>query len=382
MKQASRPRTLWVTNDFPPRAGGIEAFVAQLAGRLDPDTVRVLTADVPDAVAHDRSLPYTVERAGRRPLLPGPALRRRVRAGVVDHRADVVVFGAAWPLGELGGALDVPAFALTHGHEAGMVRVGLGPLVRRVARRLDGIGVISRYTHDALHPWVAAHTEVYDLPPGVDAERFSPSVDGSPVRRRLCLGHDQPLVVCVSRLVARKGQDVLVEAWPRVRARVPGAHLLIAGGGPMADRLRRQVSGLGVADTVTLAGPVGPADLPAVHAAADVFAMPCRTRLGGLDVEGLGIVYLEAQATGTPVIAGRSGGAPESLRDGDSGLVVDGTSPAVVADALTGLLTDPERRRRMGAAGRRFVEERYAWPVVGERFRKILADIADPATTR
>lgn len=376
----SEPRTLWVTNDFPPRAGGIQAFVGELAGRLDPSGVRVLTVRAPGGAAHDAELAYPVERVARAPLLPGPGLVGRVRRAVTAHRADVVVFGASWPLGEIAGNLDVPTFALTHGHEAGMVRVGLGPLVRRVARRLDGVGVISRYTRAALAPWMDAHTTLHDLSPGVDTERFHPGVDGAGVRDRYGIGADQPLVVCVSRLVPRKGADVLVEAWPRVRARVPGAHLLVAGEGPMAPRLRRQIARLDVGDAVTLGGLIGPGTLPAVHAAADVFAMPCRTRLAGLDVEGLGIVYLEAQASGTPVIAGRSGGAPESVLDGESGLVVDGTSSASVGDAVDGLLTSPDRRRTMGRAGRAFVERRYAWPVIAERFRAILVDLA--ASTR
>lgn len=372
----SEPRTLWVTNDFPPRAGGIEAFIGELAGRLDPAGVRVLTARAPGGAAHDATLAYPVERVARRPLLPGPALLRRVRQAASTHRADVVVFGASWPLGELAGGLDLPTFALTHGHEAGMARIGLGPVVRRVARHLDGVGVISRFTRAALDPWMAAHTRMHDLPPGVDTGRFHPGVDGAGVRSRHGLAADQPLVVCVSRLVPRKGADVLVEAWPRVRTRVPRAHLLLAGEGPMESRLRRQIARLGVGDAVTLGGAVGPGELPAVHAAADVFAMPCRTRLAGLDVEGLGIVYLEAQASGTPVVAGRSGGAPESVLDRETGLVVDGTSAASVGDAVSLLLASSDRGRAMGRAGRAFVERRYAWPVIAERFRGILADLA------
>lgn len=371
------PRTLWVTNDFPPRAGGIEAFVGELAARLDPDGVRVVTSRADGDGDHDESVPYYVERFAPRPLLPGPGLLRQVRAAAVGHKADVVVFGASWPLGEIASGLPLPTFALTHGHEAGMVRVGLGPLVRRVAADLDAIGVISRFTRDVLQPWVGAQTAVHDLPPGVDTERFHPSVDGRAVRDHIGVADDQPLVVCVSRLVARKGQDVLIEAWPLVHAHIPGAHLLIAGGGPMAGRLRRLVESLGLEASVTLAGPVDRADLPSVHAAADVFAMPCRTRLAGLDVEGLGIVYLEAQACGTPVLAGCSGGAPESLIDGETGLVADGAEPTAVAAALIELLRDPDRRLAMGRAGRAFVERRYAWPVVTERFRVLLAGVAN-----
>jgi phosphatidyl-myo-inositol dimannoside synthase len=183
-------------------------------------------------------------------------------------------------------------------------------------------------------------------------------------------------VVCVSRLVARKGQDVLVEAWPGVRDRIRGARLLLVGTGPAEPRLRRRIAALGLGAVVTLSGEVPGADLPAHHAAGDVFAMPCRTRHGGLDVEGLGIVYLEAQACGVPVIAGHSGGAPEALLDGLSGLAVDGASVAAVADAIVALLADEGRRREMGAAGRAFVERRHAWPIVSANLDGILRSVA------
>jgi phosphatidylinositol alpha-1,6-mannosyltransferase len=369
-------RTLWVTNDFPPRAGGIEQFVANLLARLDPAAVRVVTARWPGSGAHDDALAYPVDRVARRPLLPTPALVRSVRAAAAHHRADVVVFGASWPLGELAAHLDRPTFALTHGHEAGMARAGLGPLLRRIARNLDAVGVISAFTERALAPWMAPHTALHRLPPGVDTAAFHPGVDGRAVRQRHAIPLDVPLTVCIGRLVARKGQDVLVEAWSRVRAQVPGARLLLGGEGPLGPRLRARVRALGLDGAVMFAGTVTWQDLPHYHAAADVFAMPCRTRLRGLDVEGLGIVYLEAQASGVPVVAGRSGGAPEALVEGETGCVVDGADVTQVASAVAALLADPRRRRRYGAAGRAFVEQRYGWPVISERLAGILAQLA------
>jgi phosphatidylinositol alpha-1,6-mannosyltransferase len=368
-------RTLWVSTDFPPRSGGIEAFLGQLVARRDPGATRVLTARWPGAVEHDAAVAYRVERVGRRPLLPGPTLRALIRRQARAFGADVVVFGAAWPLGEAGASLNQPTLAITHGHEAGMARVGLGPLVARVARRVDALSVISQFTAAALGPWTGA-TPVYRLSPGVDTTVFHPAVDGGAIRARYGIRHDQPLVVCVSRLVARKGQDVLVEAWPAVRARIRGARLLLVGTGPAEPRLRRRIQVLGLAAAVTLCGEVPGAELPAHHAAADLFAMPCRTRYRGLDVEGLGIVYLEAQACGVPVVAGRSGGAPEALLDGVSGLTVDGASPAATAKAIAVLLTDEGRRQRMGAAGRAFVERQHAWPVVSARLDAILGSVA------
>ncbi|MBW3602562.1 MAG: glycosyltransferase family 4 protein [Actinobacteria bacterium] len=369
-------RTLWVTNDLPPRAGGIEQYLANVLARLDPGATRVLAPRAAGDAAHDATVAYRVDRVGGRPLLPRRGLLDVVRAAADEHGAEVVVFGAAWPLASLATGLDLPTLALTHGHEAGMARVGLGSRVRHSLRGVDAVGVISAYTRAVLDPWLPATAAVHWLPPGVDVDVFHPDVDGATVRARLGVGATQPLVMCVARLVARKGQDALVRAWPAVARRVPGARLALAGTGPMRGRLEARARTLRVAGAVTFAGPVAGTDLPAFHTAADVFAMPCRTRLGGLDAEGLGIVYLEAQACGRPVVAGRSGGAPEAVLEGESGLVVDGRSTGRVAAAVADLLEDPSRRRRMGAAGRAFVAGRFAWPVISDRFRRVLMRLA------
>jgi phosphatidylinositol alpha-1,6-mannosyltransferase len=376
------PRTLWVSNDFPPRPGGIEQFLVNLVSRQDPQATRVLTARWPGDAEYDRQHPWRTDRVARRPLLPTPVLARTVRRAAREHRAEVVVFGGAWPLAELAPRIGLPSLALTMGHEAGMTRVGMGRLVTRIADRVDAIGVLSQFTRRELAPSVGGRAKVVDVVPGVDVGLFRPDLDGHPIRARHGIPADAPLVVCVSRLVRRKGQDVLVEAWPRVLARVPGARLLLAGTGPLAAPLARRVRALGLERSVVLAGQISWADLPAYHAAADLFAMPCRTRNGGLDVEGLGIVYLEAQACGVPVVAGRSGGAPEAVLDGKTGLVVDGAVPAAVAQAVADLLDDPARRRAMGRAGRAFVEQRYAWPVVTRDLTATLQDLSSARVER
>lgn len=369
-------RTLWVSNDLPPRSGGIEQYLANLLASRPAEATRVLASPWPGGPEHDATLSYRVDRIGRRPLLPTPALARAVQHAADDHGAEVVVFGASWPLGELGARMTQPTVAFSYGHEAGMVRVGFGPLVRRVARANTAVTVLSNFTSSALTRWLAPHTRVELLPAGVDADAFHPTVDGGHVRARHGIAGDRPVVVCVSRLVPRKGQDVLVECWPRVRSAVPGAHLLLVGTGPLEQKLRARVSQLGLDRDVTLTGEVAWADLPAYHAAGDLFAMPCRTRLGGLDVEGLGIVYLEAQACGKPVLAGSSGGAPEAVVDGETGRVVDGTDPGAVTTAIVQLLADPDRCRDMGRAGRRFVERRWSWPVITRRLDGLLAELA------
>jgi phosphatidylinositol alpha-1,6-mannosyltransferase len=191
------------------------------------------------------------------------------------------------------------------------------------------------------------------------------------VRRRYGLD-GAPVVVCVSRLVPRKGQDVLIDGWPRVLARHPSARLLIVGGGPAERSLRRAVTARGLQDSVVLTGPVPHADLPAHYAAGDVFAMPCRTRRGGLDVEGLGMVFLEAAACGLPVVAGTSGGAPETVQEGITGHVVEPRSADAVAGVLVRLLDDPAKARAMGAAGRAWVEQRWSWTSIASTFAHLL----------
>jgi phosphatidylinositol alpha-1,6-mannosyltransferase len=244
-------------------------------------------------------------------------------------------------------------------------------VLQRIASGLDVLTYISEYTRGRLEPSLGSRTRLAQLSPGVDVEHYTPGADGDEVRRRYGLGA-APVVVCVSRLVPRKGQDVLVAGWPRVLARHPDARLLLVGGGPGEKSLRRAISARGLERSVVLAGPVAAADLPAHYAAGDVFAMPCRTRRGGLDVEGLGMVFLEAAACGLPVVAGTSGGAPETVQEGSTGHVVDPRSPAAVADTISDLLAAPARARAMGAAGRAWVEERWSWTTIAETFSEIL----------
>ncbi len=372
-------RTLVVTNDFPPRQGGIQTFVAALLERRPPDSLVVLASRSPGWEAHDARLPYRVVRRPTGVLLPTRATTRAAVALVVEHGCDTAFFGAAAPLGLLAPALRAAGVrrlvGATHGHETGWVALpGARRMMRRIAGGLDVLTYISEYTRSRLAPALGGRTRLAQLSPGVDVDRFTPAADGTAVRRRHGLG-EGPVVVCVSRLVPRKGQDVLVAAWPAVLARHPDARLLLVGGGPDEARLRRAVAGRGLGDSVVLTGPIAPARLPEHYAAGDVFAMPCRTRRGGLDVEGLGMVYLEAAACGLPVVAGTSGGAPEAVRDGETGTVVgEPRSPEAVAAAVTALLGDPARARAMGAAGRAWVERRWSWTTIAATF----GDLLDP----
>jgi phosphatidyl-myo-inositol dimannoside synthase len=369
-------RTLVVTNDFPPRQGGIQTFVAALLARRPPDSLVVLASRSPGWEAYDAALPYPVVRRPTSMLLPTPATARAAAELVGRHGCDTAFFGAAAPLGLLAPALrDAGVRRLvgaTHGHETGWAALpGARQLMRRIAGGLDVLTYISEYTRDRLAPALGARARLAQLSPGVDVDLFTPAADGTAVRRRHGLG-EAPVVVCVSRLVPRKGQDVLVAGWPRVLARSPGARLLLVGGGPAEASLRRSIAARGLAGSVVLAGPVPTAQLPAYYAAGDVFAMPCRTRRAGLDVEGLGMVFLEAAACGRPVVAGTSGGAPEAVRDGVTGHVVDPRSPEAVATAICRLLDDPAKGRAMGAAGRAWVEQRWSWDRIAATFATLL----------
>lgn len=365
------PRSLWVTNDFPPRSGGIEQFVANVVATLDPDGVMVLASPWEGDAAHDATLPYRVQRISRRPLLPTPGVVRAVNAAIAEHGAEVVVFGSAWPLAEMADRLDAPTVAITHGREAGMCRFGFSTLVRRLGRRSTVMTLLSDFTAERLEPVLSPLTSLHRLPGGVDTAVFTP--DGPTMRDRHGLG-DAPTVVCISRLVPRKGQDTLVRIWPRVQQAVPDARLLLVGTGPIGDALEEAVAAGGLVDAVTFTGEVPWADLPAYYRTGDVFAMPCRTRLAGMDVEGLGLVFLEAQASGVPVVVGDSGGAPETVEHGRTGLVVDGDSDEEVLSAVIDLLADEERRRTMGRAAVDHVRERWDWQVIGTQLRTAMED--------
>ncbi|WP_434741061.1 glycosyltransferase family 4 protein [Micromonospora sp. SH-82] len=370
-------RTLLITNDFPPRPGGIQSFVHNLALHQPSDSVVVYASTWRDAEKFDADQPFEVVRDRTRVLLPTPLVARRAARLAREYDCDTVWFGAAAPLGLLAAGLRRRAgirraVALTHGHEVGWAALpGARALLRRIGRGVDVTTYLGEYTRVRLDRVLHGLTDLQRLAPGVDVETYHPDVDGEPVRRRLGLA-DRPVVVCVSRLVARKGQDQLIRALPEIRRRVPDAALLVVGGGPYRDTLARLARQHGVERDVVFTGSVPAAELPAHYAAGDVYAMPCRTRNRGLDVEGLGIVYLEASATGLPVVAGDSGGAPDAVREGETGFVVRGLDVAQLADRVATLLTDRDLARQFGAAGRAWVEREWRWETQARRLTDLL----------
>jgi phosphatidyl-myo-inositol dimannoside synthase len=370
-------RTLLITNDFPPRPGGIQQFVHNLALRQPPGSVVVYASTWKGAAKFDADQPFDVVRENTSVLLPTPGVARRAARLARAYDCDTVWFGAAAPLGLLATGLRrragiARAVAQSHGHEVGWAALpGARGLLRRVARGVDVVTYLGEYQRVRLARAVDGLATLRRLAPGVDVDAYSPAVDGSAVRARYGLT-GRPVVVCVSRLVPRKGQDALIRALPAIRRRVPDAALLVVSGGPYRSTLERLAREAGVARDVAFTGSVPWEELPAHYAAGDVFAMPCRTRRRGLDVEGLGIVYLEASATGLPVVAGDSGGAPDAVRDGETGYVVSGRDLAAIADRVATLLVDADLARRMGAAGRAWVEAEWRWQAQAERMRALL----------
>ncbi|NHC44865.1 glycosyltransferase family 4 protein [Motilibacter sp. K478] len=336
--------------------------------------------------AYDATLPFPVVRHPRGIVLPEPTVARRAAQVARSEGCEAVWFAAAAPLGLLAPELRrragvARAVATTHGHEVWWARIpGARDVLRRIGDAVDVLTCLGPYTKRAIAPALspAALARVRRLSPAVDATVFRPGCGGDAVRHRYGL-QGRPVVVCVSRLVPRKGQDTLIAAWPFVRLAVPDAALLLVGGGRDFDRLERMVVERGLEGSVVLTGAVPAEELPAHYDAGDVFAMPCRSRRAGLEVEGLGMVYLEAAATGLPVIAGDSGGAPEAVQDRVTGYVVPGRSLQQTTTRVLELLQDAERGRRMGELGRAWVQDQWSWDATAQRLGALLAGEDVPA---
>ena len=379
-------RTLCITNDFPPRAGGIQAFVHGVLLRQPAGSVVVYASRWKGAAQFDAQQPFPVVRHRTSLMVPEPTVLRRAREIARAEGCDRVVFGAAAPLGLLAHRLSSAGIqtsvGMTHGHEAAWAQTpGSRQMLRRIGEGLDTVTYLGSYTRQriasALSPSAAARMR--QLVPGVDAETFYPErrEEGLAVRERHGLS-DRRVITCVSRLMPRKGQDTLIKALPRIQRAVgDDVALLIVGGGPYRTQLSSLVDGAGLGNDVVITGGVPWEELPAHYAAGDVFAMPCRTRQRGWDVEGLGIVYLEASATGLPVVAGDSGGAPDAVLEGETGFVVGGGDEDALVRRIGQLLDDPDLAVRMGAAGRQWVLERWGWQRSADRLR-LLLDRRDP----
>lgn len=348
-------RHLLVTNDFPPKDGGIQQYLWELWRRLPPDEVTVLTTPHPDAGAWDRTQDYRIERTRERVLWPTPSLAARIDRLAADVDAQVVLLDPALPLGQLGPRLERPYGVILHGAEVTVPGRLPGPRAQ-LARVLVGSELVvagGGYPADEAERAARRGLPVVVVPPGVDTKRFAPPspADRLAARTRLGLAPGDEVVVSMSRLVPRKGMDVLIDAAALLAARRPRLQVLIGGGGRDEARLARRIRRTGA--PVQLLGRVDEGDKAALYGAADLFAMLCRNRWAGLEQEGFGIVFLEAAACGVPQVAGASGGAAEAVADGVTGTVLaDPTDGAAVAAAITDYLDDDARRVAAGRAAR------------------------------
>lgn len=366
----SVPRTILVTNDYPPRVGGIQRTLEALVRELPAERVAVLCPSGEGAKVFDAAASYRILRQPEGFLWPTRSTARRVEEAVREAGAEVVLFGASYPLALLGPGLarrGTPYLAAAHGFEYWLsITPGAHAALRRATARASHVPVMcSRFVARVVRTAVPDPVPVSVMYPGADVERFRPDLPFDDLRARHRVS-DRPLVVCVSRLVPRKGQDVLIQAMPLIMRRVRDAALLIVGDGPYRRRLEAMAGEL-APGSIVFAGEVSEEDLPRYYRAGDVFAMPCRNRLGGLEVEGWGNVFIEAAACGRPVVVGDSGGARESLVDGETGILVDGRRVAAVAEAVGDLLADAARAGEMGKAGRARVERFFTWPRAAEQ---------------
>jgi phosphatidylinositol alpha-1,6-mannosyltransferase len=362
---------LLVTNDFPPKVGGIQSYLWELWRRLPPERFTVLTTPYDGAAAFDAAQAFRVERTRAKVLFPTRQVAARIDTLAAETNASLAVVDPALPLAQVGHRLDVPYAVVVHGAEVSVP--GRLPLSSALLAR-----VLQRASHViAAGAWVAGQAErvagrrlpTTVVPPGVDVDRFRPMPsedDRARTRTSFGLPADGRLVVSVSRLVPRKGMDTLIEAAAKLASARRDVTVAIAGDGRDRARLERLIRRSGA--PVRLLGRVDDERLPSLYACADAFAMLCRNRWGGLEQEGFGIVFLEAAACGVAQVAGDSGGAGEAVVDGATGIVLRRPHDAeAAAAALARLLDDADLRRTLGTAARARAEREYAYDVLAAR---------------
>lgn len=377
-------KILLVTNDFGPRAGGIETFVIGLLERIKGHEVTVFTSQQGDTSVYDQQwldkFGVRVVRDKSKILLPSWRVTRAAKKIVAVKNIDVVVFGAAAPLALMSPSLRKSGvkkiIALTHGHEVWWAKIFPFKLaIKRIGKNVDHLTYLGEFTRQAISEALSrkSATEMVKIAPGIDTAHFIPQPDAMQKRKELGL-QDKKIIISVGRLVHRKGQDNLIQAMPAVLKKIPNAHLLLVGEGPYKKHLEKLVMRLSLKQNVTFAGRIMYDRLPSYLSAADLFAMPSRSRFFGLEVEGLGIVYLEASACGIPVVAGNSGGAPDAVLEGVTGLCVDGTNIEQITGAIIEICRDAERASHMGAAGRNWIADQWRWDIWSKEFNALLVE--------
>jgi len=375
-------KILFITNDFGPRAGGIESFIMGLVERLPRDSVTVFTSAQGDTSEYDakwlQNYGVGVIRDRSKMMLPTLRVTRALRSIVKQGDFEVACFGAAAPLGLLASTLRKAGItriiSLTHGHEVWWAKVFPFSLaIRRIGDTVDVLTYLGEFTRRSISIALSpqARDAMVRIAPGIDIAHFSPDSTPSILRNDLGLSN-KSVIVSVGRLVPRKGQDRLIQALPLIRKAIPNVHLLLVGEGKYRKTLEKLAEQKRVKDLVTFVGRVPYAQLPDYFRCGDIFAMPSRSRMGGLEVEGLGIVYLEASSCGLPVIAGNSGGAPDAVVDGVTGIVVDGTNVNAIASAIVRVLSDPTKTKAMGVVGSEWVASGWSWEIWSSKFAQLL----------
>ena len=375
-------KILLVTNDLGPRAGGIESFILGLLARLPQQSVVIYTSTQDNSIKFDSELltkyGAIVIRDRAKILLPTPRVTRRVISVMKNYDARVIWFGAAAPLALMAAKLRKKGatriVALTHGHEVWWAKLPIfRQLLNKISKDVDLLTYLGDFTKNAMQPAISDMNKLVKIAPGIDVEHFKPAEKPTQLIEKYRLDNRQ-VIVSVGRLVHRKGQDKLIIAMAQVVKVFPRAILLIVGEGPIRNMLQKLVHHHSLENNVVFTGRVQLVDLPKYIQLADVFAMPARDRFFGLEVEGLGIVYLEASACGVPVIVGNSGGAPDAVIPDVTGLVVDGRNPDEIAAAIKKVLADPKLAQRYADAGREWIVNDWRWQIWSERFNKLLLD--------
>ena len=366
---------LLVTNDFPPKIGGIQSLLWEWWRRLPAESFAVLTSPHAEAKAFDASQPYHIERVREPVLLPHPWMARRIEDMARRVGADFVVLDPAVPLGIIGKSLSLPYMVVLHGAEItvpGRIPVSK-QVLGRVLRGAEHIVAAGGYPAAEAERAAGRALDLTVVPPGVDTARFRPLTRDERQQTRADFGFDDDaeVVLGVSRLVPRKGFDTAIRAAALLRQTRPHLVLAIAGAGRDRERLEKLASELNA--PVRFLGRVPHEDLPRLYGCADVSIMLCRNRWGGLEQEGFGIVFLEAAACGVPQIAGSSGGAAEAVAHGETGFVLSNSQDAqAAATYLDELLSDSMLREAMGRAGRERAVSEFSYDVLSKRLGRVL----------
>jgi phosphatidylinositol alpha-1,6-mannosyltransferase len=360
-------RHLLVTNDFPPKTGGIQVYLHELWRRLEPGRAVVLTASSHEESAEfDATSDVLIERVSASTLfLPTIAAYRAIEAAIERHQPDLVLLDPAWPLGLLGPRLSRPYGVVLHGAEVtipGRLPV-IAASLRHVLRHAEIAICAGSYPEEQARRNAAGYLcPILSIPPGADPSRFRPldTVERKEARQEFGFAADEFVIASYSRLVPRKGMDTLIRASALLAMRKLKLRVVIGGDG--RDRKRLEALATKLDAPVTFLGRIDDGALPSWLAACDLMVMDCRSRWFGLEQEGFGIVFLEAAACGVAQVAGRSGGSDDAVFDGVTGVVLENPRSAKdLAGAIEALMLDDERRALYALQARTMALTRFSW---------------------